>query len=275
MQPEMLYTYITEAVEYLRERGVGEVNAGLILGSGLGPVTEAFEEIATIKYDDIPHMGDPGAPGHKGRVVYASYGRSKLLIFQGRMHYYEGFPMWQVAFPVRLVSRLGANMLITTGAAGGINPEYNAGDIVVISDQINLLPESPLRGRQDPRLGVRFPDMSEPFDLELRKLLLRAGEGLPVGVHEGVYASLAGPSLETKAEYTMLYRIGADCVAMSIIPEVIVAVQEELKVAGMAVISNVCYPPERVVYTTSEDVIETVNGSVDHIAGLVRRLVEV
>jgi len=274
VQPANLYDLIQESAIWLKERGVDRIDFGIILGSGLGSIADAFEVIAAFKYDDVPHLAGTAVMGHKGELLYVrtsvgtSTGLRYGLIFRGRIHYYEGFEMWQVAYPVRILKELGAGLLITTGAAGGLNPDYREGDIVALRDHINLMNENPLRGAHDTRLGLRFPDMSKPYSQNINARLKEVAKASGMRLHEGVYAGLTGPSLETKAEYAYLHRIGADLVAMSIVPEVIVAVQCGLDIAGICVVSNICYPPNAVKETT----IEAVIGVVNEAAGDVRQL---
>ena len=261
MVPNDLYDRIAEAADFCKEKGVGNVDIGIILGSGMGDVVNLFDKQTEIAYRDIPYLADAGVQSHKGVMRYSQVEGIGVLIFAGRIHYYEGYEMWQVAMPVRLLKALGANKLITTGACGGLNPAFTMGDIVLIKDHISLMPESPLRGPNDRRLGDRFPDMSNPYPHEMREAIMQAARTTGVDLMEGVYAALPGPSLETKAEYAYLHRIGADLVGMSIVPEVIAAVHGGMTVCGLGVVSNMCYPPEVVVETTIDDVVSAVGAA--------------
>ena len=269
MHPINLYDLIEESANWLRQEGVGKIDFGITLGSGLGAVADRFESIASFAYSSIPHLPGASVQSHKGVLHYVKAGDKYGLVFKGRIHYYEGYEMWQVGYPVRLLKALGADLLITTGAAGGLNPAYKEGDVVVLKDHINLMPENPLRGSHDPRLGVRFPDMSEPYSEILREGLRASAKKNGFKVHEGVYAALPGPSLETRAEYDYLHRIGADLVAMSIVPEVLVGVQCGMRIAGVCIVSNVCYPPEKVGLTTIDSVISTVKSSATAMGSMV------
>ena len=272
MNQQNLYEYITETSEYLTERGVARVDVGIILGSGLARVREVVDVISEIDYEDIPHLPSPRVLGHGKKLVYGRIGDRNVMVFSGRVHYYEGYPMWQVAYPVRIIARMGASTLVTTGAVGGLNEQFSEGSIVAIRDHISLMPDNPLRGPHDDRLGERFPDMSEPYDNTLRTRAVKAAEDLGIRLFQGVYVGLPGPNLETRAEYEFLHRIGADCVAMSMIPEVIVAAQERLSVLGLAVMGNMCYPPENVRVTTSEDVVAAVGRSARNVGQLISTL---
>lgn len=252
---------ITESKEYLLKAGIKKIDTGIILGSGMHAISDKFNKILSIPYGDIPHLIPTGIKSHKGELIYAESNGKLLLIFAGRIHYYEGHEMRQVAYPVRIIKAMGAKTLLTTGAAGGLNPDYSEGDIVLLTDHINLMPDNPLRGPNDSRLGLRFPDMSEPYAMSHVETIQTIAEKLGVTVHTGVYASLPGPSLETRAEYSYLHTIGADLVAMSIVPEVIAAVHAGLDVVGLCIVSNVCYPIDQITETTIDRVIGIVSKS--------------
>ena len=273
MSPQNLYDLISESSEWLKGNGIDRVDVGVVLGSGLGPVVEKFNKITSVSYKDVPHLAGTAVQSHKGELILAEVNNKRVLIFQGRIHYYEGYEMWQVAYPVRLIKALGGSRLITTGATGGLNPDFQEGDLVLIEDHISLMPESPLRGPHDNRLGDRFPDMSEPYSKEFRDLILSVAVKSNVGVRTGTYSGLPGPSLETKAEYEYLHRIGADLIGMSIIPEVIVGVQSGMQIAGICVVSNMCYPPEIVKETTINSVVATVNSSASSLGTLLHAVV--
>jgi len=231
-----------EAAALIRARTAYRPQVGLILGSGLNPLAEAVEAADYIPYTEVPHFPQPTVEGHTGRLVIGRLAGTVVLIMQGRVHFYEGYPMPQVVFPVRVMQVLGIQTLIVTNAAGGINPAFRAGDLMLIADHLNLVGmtgNSPLMGPNDPTLGPRFPDMSQAYDPNLRRLArqVAAEAGLPL--HEGVYAGLAGPSFETPADIRFLRLVGADAVGMSTVPEVTVARHGGVRVLGVSGISNV------------------------------------
>ena len=266
-----IYERVREAADFLHDAHFGSATTGLVLGTGQDHLLSDFKIIREISYRDIPHFVPSTVASHKGALLYGIWGETPLWIMAGRQHYYEGYDMQEVTFPVRLLHFLGVENLVLTNAAGGLHPEFQGGDLVLIRDHINLMPENPLRGRNDERLGVRFPDMSEAYDTAWRQKGIDAMEKLGYPPHTGVYAALQGPNLETPAEYRFLHTIGADLVGMSTVPEVIVARHCGMKVLAISVVSNVCYPPERIVYTTLESVIHQV-----HQAGFrVKKLLDV
>jgi purine-nucleoside phosphorylase len=231
-----------EAAETIRGRIHHEPRVGLILGSGLNPLAESAESADAIPYSSIPHFPSPTVEGHVGRLVIGRLAGVAVLIMQGRVHYYEGYSMQQVAFPVRVMQELGVHTLVVTNAAGGINPAFRPGELMLIADHINLVGmtgHSPLRGPNDPSLGPRFPDMSQAYDPGLRRVAREVARAASLPLHEGVYAGLAGPSFETPADIRFLRAIGADAVGMSTVPEVTVARHGGLRVLGVSGISNV------------------------------------
>jgi purine-nucleoside phosphorylase len=252
------YRRVAEAVDYISVRLPAMPRIGLILGTGMGRIMEGLPVEAEISMDWVPGMIPPGVASHSGKIYAVTWHGQAVVILAGRVHYYEGHDVADVVRPVRILKGLGCTHLITTNAAGGIDPTFEAGDAVLIRDHINLMHPHPLRGPNEDRWGPRFPDMSEAYDpawLDQARDLAQA-DGLTL--KRGVYAGLSGPSLETPAEYRFLHTIGADLVGMSAVPEVIVARHMDMRVLGLSVVSNVCYPPERIVKTTVEDVIRTV-----------------
>lgn len=239
---EGIWEQLQEAVASIRQVWSGTPRAGMILGTGLGRLTQQIEVEATIPYSDIAHFPVSTAPGHAGRLVCGKLRGVPIVAMEGRLHYYEGYSLQQVTFPVRVIKALGAELLIATNAAGGINPQLDLADLVLIEDHINLLPDNPLRGVNDDRLGPRWPDMSAPYDRELVTLARRSALELGIGVHKGVFVAVAGPNLETRAEYRMLKLLGADVVGMSTVPEVIAAVHGGLKVLAFSVVTDMCLP---------------------------------
>lgn len=238
----MLRDQITEAVVEIRRRWDGAPRAGVILGTGLGSLTDHIEAEAEINYADIPHFPRSTTVGHTGQLVCGKCGGASVVVMEGRFHAYEGYSLAQVTFPVRVMKALGAGTLIVSNACGGMNPVYAAGDIVVIDDHINLLPGNPLTGPNDDSLGPRFPDMSQPYDRALADAALAVARRENFAAHRGVYVAVPGPNLETRAEYRFLRAIGADVVGMSTVPEVIVAVHSAMRVLGLSVVTDMCLP---------------------------------
>lgn len=241
MMPYYTREQFEDAAAYIWKRTSYRPEIGLILGSGLNPLAEAVEAADLIPYGDIPHFPKPTVEGHVGRLVVGRLAGSLVLIMQGRVHFYEGYTMQEVVFPVRVMQVLGVKTLIVTNAAGGINPAYRVGELMLISDHINLLGmtgHNPLHGPNDPSLGPRFPDMSCAYDAGLRQLAREVAREEQIPLHEGVYACLSGPSFETPADIRFLRIIGVDAVGMSTVPEVTVARHGGLRVLGVSGISN-------------------------------------
>lgn len=237
-----LYNQIQEACDFIRQAWNQQPHAGIILGTGLGPLVEQIEVEASIEYDSIPHFPKSTATSHRGRLVCGNLCGLPIMAMEGRFHMYEGYPLKQITLPVRVMKALGAELLIVSNAAGGMNPYYSDGDIVVIEDHINLMGDNPLIGINDDRLGPRFPDMCAPYDLKLVDEALAIARRENIVAHKGVFVAVAGPNLETRAEYRFLRAIGADVVGMSTVPEVIVAVHCNLRTVGFSVITDMCLP---------------------------------
>ena len=263
---------IEEAADFIREKTGFEPELGLILGTGLGALADEIDAEHVLEYEDIPHFPVSTVESHHGRLILGTLGGKKVVAMQGRFHYYEGYTMQEVTFPVRVMKWLGISHLFLSNACGSVNTAIKTGDLMLISDHLNLLPENPLRGKHDPRLGPRFPDMAQTYD---RKLLYKAREIAQkkgIEVHTGVYASVQGPNLETQAEYRWLRTIGADVVGMSTIPEVIVARQMSIKCFAISVITDEGWhdPLEPV---TIEDVIAAANGAEPHMTAIMKELI--
>lgn len=250
-----LYDQIQESVAFIRSKTGFLPRTGIVLGTGLGNLSDDVEAEVEIRYSDIPHFARSTVASHKGSLVFGRLGDHPVVVMAGRLHYYEGWTMQQVTFPVRVLKFLGIERLIITNASGGVNPHLRAGDIVIVRDHINLLPEHPLRGENDERLGPRFLDMLHAYDPDLRRRVLEIAKANNVRAVEGVYSSLQGPNLETPAEYEMLRRLGSDCTGMSSVPEVLVARHMDLPVLMFSLVANVSYPPSVIRETTVEDVI--------------------
>jgi purine-nucleoside phosphorylase len=237
-----LFDKINESVAFIREQWSGVPKAGIILGTGLGPLVEKIDVEASIDYGDIPNFPKSTALSHKGRLVCGKLNGLPVVAMEGRLHMYEGYPLKEITLPIRVMKALGADLLVCSNAVGGLNPYYRKGDIMVIDDQINLMGDNPLIGINDDRLGPRFPDMCEPYSQELIERALRIARANDIVAHKGVLVAVSGPNLETRAEYRFLRTIGADVVGMSTIPEVIVAVHAGLRVVGFSVVTDLCFP---------------------------------
>ncbi|MBI3321682.1 MAG: purine-nucleoside phosphorylase [Candidatus Omnitrophica bacterium] len=235
---------LDETIRAIASRTAFRPTVGLIVGSGLGGLAKALQVEAEIDYADLPHMPQATAPGHEGKLVLGTLGRQRLAVLAGRFHYYEGYTMAQVTYPVRLVRALGAEGLILTSIVGGMHKQIPPGSLVLLSDHINLMGANPLIGPHDETLGARFPDMSEPYDPALREMARTVAAEQGLALQEGVYAAVAGPNLETRAEYRFLRQIGADVVGMSMVPEVIAARHGGLRVLAVTVVSDACIPEE-------------------------------
>jgi purine-nucleoside phosphorylase len=217
-------------------------DVGIILGTGLGGLAGRIESAVAVDYADIPNFPLSTVESHAGRLLCGTLGGKNVVAMQGRFHRYEGYTLQQASFPVRVLRALGARTLIVSNVSGGLTPTWSAGDLMLITDHINLLGDNPLVGPNDERLGPRFPDMSEPYDRSLRALARDVARAEGIALREGVYLSLSGPSLETRAEYRMLRTLGADAVGMSTVPEVIVAVHAGMRVLGLSIITDMCIP---------------------------------
>lgn len=231
-----------EAVEAIRKQWNGKPAAGMILGTGLGGLSSQIEVACRIPYEEVPHFPKSTAPTHSGQLVCGSLHGVDVIAMEGRLHYYEGYSLQQVTFPVRVMKALGAETLVVTSAVGGLNPVYQLSDIVCLDDHIDLLPDNPLRGINDDELGPRFPDMSEPYTQELIQAATQIALQQGIQCHRGVLAVVAGPNLETRAEYRMLRGMGADIVGMSTVPEIIVAKHAGMKTVAFSVVTDMCLP---------------------------------
>ncbi len=231
-----------EALDFIRERTDLRPNFMLILGTGLGQLVDEMDILDVIPYDEIPHFPLSTVESHAGKLLFGSLGGKEVVAMQGRFHFYEGYSMQQIVFPLRVLKSNGADTLIISNACGGMNTNYERGDIMVINDHINFLGDNPLIGPNDEELGPRFPDMSEPYTERLIDIAENIALELNIRMHKGVYVALSGPMLETKAEYRFLRLIGADVVGMSTVPEVLAAVHMGMEVLGISVITDECFP---------------------------------
>jgi purine-nucleoside phosphorylase len=237
-----LFEKTHQAAEAIRAKFPHPPHAGIILGTGLGGLVEQIEVEAAIDYGEIPHFPRSTAVSHRGRLVCGRLNGLPVVAMEGRFHMYEGYPLDHITLPVRVMKALGAKLLVVSNACGGMNPYYKSGDIMVIEDHINLMGANPLIGINDDRLGPRFPDMCEPYDQKLIDRALDVARRENIVAHKGVFVAVAGPNLETRAEYRFLRMIGADVVGMSTVPEVIVAVHCGLKVVGFSIVTDMCLP---------------------------------
>lgn len=251
----MLHDQIQEAVEYLLTQTEFKPRYGIILGTGLSKLTEEVDIDIAIPYRFIPHFPVSTVESHKGQLIFGKLKGIPVVAMAGRFHYYEGYNMQQITFPVRVMKALGIRHLFISNAAGGTNPAYQAGDIVLVRDHINLQPDNPLRGTNDKRLGPRFPDMLGTYNRALNATALAIAKANDIRAHEGVYVALPGPNLETPAEYNFLHVIGGDLVGMSTVPEVLVARHSGLPLTVMSVVTNRCFPISEIKETSVEDVI--------------------
>jgi len=234
----LLKVKVKESLEFIRARLVTEPKIAIILGSGLGDFAESVSNPVIIPVEDIPNYPKSTVPGHKGQWIIGEIQNIPVLCIQGRIHYYEGYTLQQVTFPVHLIAGLGIKILIVTTASGGLNPNFKPGDLMLITDHINFAFGNPLIGRPENLLGPRFPDMSEPYSKELLAIALNSGKETGIPLHQGVFCWVTGPSYETAAEVRMLQKCGGDAVSMSTVPEVIVANQRHLRVLGISLITN-------------------------------------
>ncbi len=267
-----LYNQIQEVVAAIRGQTDFQPSFGIVLGTGMSKLTDQIEVVKKIPYSSIPHFPEATVQSHRGELVFGRLDGVPVVAMAGRFHYYEGYTMQQVTFPIRVLKFLGIQRLLISNAAGSVNQHIYAGDLVFIKDHINLHAEHPLRGLNDERLGPRFPDMLHTYDRQLNRRALEIGRAAGVRVHEGVYLGLQGPNLETPAEYNFAHIIGADVVGMSTIPEVLVARHMELPLLVVSVATNRCYPIEELTPTSVEEVIAVAAEAEPRLGTIIRRL---
>ncbi|WP_395053143.1 purine-nucleoside phosphorylase [Flavobacterium sp.] len=267
-----MWEQVQETVNFIKSKTGFSPEYGIILGSGLGSFTDDIAVEFTLPYAEIPNFPIVTVEGHKGALVFGTIGAKKVVAMQGRFHFYEGYSMKEVTFPVRVMKFLGVSKLIVSNASGGVNASYKVGSIVLLKDHINMMPEHPLRGKNDERFGPRFVNMSEPFS---RKMILKAKEvatKLEIEVQDGVYLGLQGPTFETLSEYKMVKALGADCVGMSTVPEVIVARHMDLETFGISVITDM--GNEESIHTiTHEEVLQAANEAEPKVRKLIKELI--
>jgi purine-nucleoside phosphorylase len=268
------YERAVEAVDYLQNRSNNFTpRFGIILGTGLGKLANEIVVHSEIPYEDIPYFPISTVQGHAGKLILGHLQGVPVVAMSGRFHYYEGYNARYITFPVRVMKLLGIERLLISSAVGSVNGSIDSGDIVIIRDHINLLPENPLRGPNDSRFGVRFPDMKDAYDQKLNARVLAIAKEQGTRAHTGVYLALQGPNLETPAEYRFANIIGADVIGMSTVPEVIVAKHVELPVLVTAVVSNKCFPIEEIQETTLEDVLRVVAEAESRLTKLIKAVI--
>ena len=233
---------IRAAADYIKARGVDNPKIGIVLGTGLGNLALQIDAEHTIDYADIPNFPISTVESHSGKLIYGNLNGKKVLAMQGRFHYYEGYSGQEITFPIRVMKLLGIEKLLISNAAGTVNPSFKKGELMLIDDHINMLPDNPLRGKNFDELGPRFPDMSQPYNREINDLLKVIAKEKGITLHEGVYTPVAGPNLETRAEYRYLRTIGTDAVGMSTVPEVIVANHMSMPCVAISVLTDECNP---------------------------------
>ncbi len=268
-----LFDQIQASAAFVRSKWPGAPTVGIILGTGLGKLVEDIQAEAVIPYGEIPHFPRSTAPSHKGQLVCGKLGGKAVMAMEGRFHFYEGYRLSQIAYPVRVMKALGCATLIASNACGGMNPQFDKSDLMLIEDHINLIGDNPLIGPNDERLGERFPDMCNAYDRELLKLGRRIAMEEKIACHQGVYVAVSGPNLETRAEYRFLRTIGADVVGMSTVPEVIVGVHGKMRCMGISVITDMCLP-DALQPVSLPEIIHVANEAEKKLRVLVRRVVE-
>jgi purine-nucleoside phosphorylase len=268
-----LYDQIQEAKHAVEARWDGKPRVGVILGTGLGNLVQDMERQAAIAYEEIPHFPRSTVQSHVGQLVCGKLGGKPALVMEGRFHFYEGYSLKQITLPVRVMKALGCEVLIVSNACGGMNPQWSKGDLMVIEDHINLIGDNPLIGKNDDRLGIRFPDMCQAYDRDLLALAQRVSLEEKIVCHKGVFVAVSGPNLETRAEYRFLRGIGADVVGMSTVPEVIVGVHASLRILGISVITDMCLP-DALEPVRLADILATAEQAEKKLRLLVRRVIE-
>ncbi|GJQ20498.1 MAG: purine nucleoside phosphorylase [Bacteroidia bacterium] len=263
---------IDDAVAVIRTKTSSAPAIGIILGTGLGGLAKEMEVDVAIDYAEITHFPVSTVESHHGRLLFGKLAGKPVVAMQGRFHYYEAYTLQQITFPVRVMKFLGVRSLLVSNAAGALNRKFRRGDLMIITDHINLLGDNPLIGPNDDTLGPRFPDMSEPYSRELIALAEECAQSLKIKVRKGVYAAMQGPSLETRAEYRFLQTIGADAVGMSTVPEDIVAVHMGMKVLGFSILTDECFP-ETLKPVSLEEVIAAANEAEPRMTAVMKEVV--
>ena len=272
MSETALFDQIQETVAFLKSKTDFQPRFGIILGTGLSDLVQDMEIVFEIPYGKIPHFPVSTVESHAGKLIFGNLNQVPVVVMSGRFHYYEGYSMKAVTFPVRVLKYLGIERLIISNVSGSVNPDFEAGDVVFVRDHINLHAENPLRGKNDERLGPRFPDMLHAYDRELNAIGISLSRNHGLRAHEGVYLGLQGPNLETPAEYRFANIIGADLIGMSTVPEVIVAAHMSLPILVISLVSNKCFPIEEIGVTTIESVIAMAKEQTPKMCEMVKEL---
>lgn len=268
-----MWDKVQQTVEYIKTKTQFTPEYGVVLGSGLGSFADDIAVEYSLPYSDIPNFPTSTVQGHKGALLFGTIGTKKVVAMQGRFHFYEGYDMKQVTFPIRVMKYLGVEKLIVSNASGGVNPNYIVGDIVLINDHINMMPEHPLRGKNDDRFGPRFVNMSQPYSKAMIAKAKALAEKSNIEVKDGVYLSLQGPTFETLAEYRMVKALGGDCVGMSTVPEVIVARHMEMECFGVSVITDIGNE-DNIDEVNHEEVLQAAQKAEPKVRNLIKQLIE-
>ncbi|MFV0541785.1 MAG: purine-nucleoside phosphorylase [Aestuariibaculum sp.] len=266
--------YIEETVEYLQEKGFKTPEVGIILGTGLGQLINEIDIIKEVSYNHIPYFPTTTVEFHKGKLIYGTFEGKKIIVMHGRFHLYEGYSLQDITYPVRIMEKLGIKTLLVSNASGAINTHFKKGELMLIEDHINLQGNSPLAFKGVSKLGTRFTDMSQPYNIEINTIFKNIAKANNITLHSGVYASVVGPQLETKAEYRMLKIIGADAVGMSTVPEIIVANHLSLKAAAISVLTDEC-DPDNLETVSVNDIIAIAQKAEPDVIALFRGLIKV
>ncbi|MFW6327784.1 MAG: purine-nucleoside phosphorylase [Bacteroidota bacterium] len=264
---------VKETVEFLQNKGMDQPEIGIVLGTGLGKLINEITIEQSIEYPDIPNFPVSTVESHHGKLIYGTLKGKKVVAMQGRFHYYEGYSLQQIGFPIRVMKTLGIQQLLISNAGGAMNPDYQKGELMLIDDHINHLPDNPLRGANDDTLGPRFPDMSAPYSKEMNTKLKQIAKQENITLHEGVYVAVPGPNLETRAEYRYLRMIGADVVGMSTVPEVIAANHMCLPCSAISVLTDEC-DPDKLEPVDIREIIKIAGEAEHHLIKLFLKLVE-
>ncbi|MCS7074316.1 MAG: purine-nucleoside phosphorylase [Bacteroidia bacterium] len=262
-----------ETINYIRKHTQAKPSLGIVLGTGLGKLADAIETTKTLAYNFIPHFPISTVESHFGKLIFGKIGEVEVVAMQGRLHYYEGYNMFQITYPIRIMKMLGIKTLCLSNAAGALNPKYRKGDLMVIEDHINLLPENPLRGQNLEEFGPRFPDMSQPYSKVLIEKAFSIAAEEQISLHKGVYVAVQGPNLETRAEYRYLRTIGGDVVGMSTVPECIVANHMGIQTFAISVITDEC-DPDNLTPITVQEIIETAQAAEPKLVKILLRLIQ-
>ena len=267
-----MWNQVQETVSFIKEKTNFTPEYGVILGSGLGSFTDDLQIEFLLPYGEIPNFPVSTVQGHKGALVFGTIGNKKVVAMQGRFHFYEGYSMKEVTFPVRVMKYLGVQKLIVSNASGGVNSNYEVGSIVILKDHINMMPEHPLRGENDERFGPRFLNMSEPYSKKMIAKAKELAQNLNIKVQDGIYLGLQGPTFETLAEYKMVKTLGADCVGMSTVPEVIVARHMNMECFGLSVITDMGNE-ENIETVSHDEVLEAAKKAEPKVRSLIKELI--